>query len=66
MQKIRKFHPGRLYSSSTVNNFNWYELTNRDGKHLTFRVRKAGTKDTWTQETAPSSMPTTTAPASWV
>lgn len=48
MQTIKKFKPERLYS--TLSNNNWYELINRDGMHLTFRVRKAGTKDTWTQE----------------
>lgn len=47
MQTIKKFKPERLYS--TLSNNNWYELINRDGKHLTFRVRRAGTKDTWTQ-----------------
>lgn len=48
MKKIQKFRPERLYS--TVTNNNWYELISRNGSHLTFRVRKAGTSNTWTQE----------------
>lgn len=39
MEKIRKFHTGRFYTSPS--NKNWYELVGRDGGALTFRVRKA-------------------------
>ena len=37
MQKIQKFQTGRLYAAPKSTKT--YELINRDGHHLTFRVR---------------------------
>ena len=48
MKKIHKFEEGRLYS--TLSNNNWYEPIQREGKHIVFRVRTAGTGNTWNQE----------------
>ena len=47
MQKIQKFQSGRLYAASKSTKT--YELINRDGHRLVFRVRNPKTRDTWKQ-----------------
>ena len=47
MQKIQKFHFGRLYSAPKSNKT--YELLDRSGHYLTFRVRNPKTRDSWKQ-----------------
>ena len=47
MQKIQKFQFGHLYSASKSNKT--YELLERSGHHLTFRVRNPKTRDSWKQ-----------------
>ena len=47
MQKIQKFLLGRIYSAPKSTKT--YELIERSGHHLTFRVRNPKTKDSWKQ-----------------
>jgi hypothetical protein len=47
MQKIQKFQFGRLYAAPKSTKT--YELINRDGHALTFRVRNPKTRDSWKQ-----------------
>jgi len=47
MQKIQKFQFGRLYSAPKSTKT--YELINRDGHRLVFRVRNPKTNDSWKQ-----------------
>ena len=47
MQKIQKFHFGRLYVAPK--SAKTYELITRDGHHLVFRVRNPKTRDSWKQ-----------------
>ena len=47
MQKIQKFQTGRLYAAS--NSKKSFELIERNGHHLTFRVRNPKTRDSWKQ-----------------
>ena len=43
MKTILKFRIGLRYS--TLSDNNWYEPIQREGKRITFKVRKAGTSD---------------------
>ena len=45
MRKIQKFQFGRLYAAPKSTKT--YELINRDGHALTFRVRNPKTRDSW-------------------
>ena len=45
MQKIQKFQFGRLYAAPKSTKT--YELINRDGHRLVFRVRNPKTRDSW-------------------
>ena len=45
MQKIQKFQFGRLYAAPK--SAKTYELINRDGHALTFKVRNPKTRDSW-------------------
>ena len=45
MQKIQKFQFGRLYAAPK--SAKTYELIDRDGHALTFRVRNPQTRDSW-------------------
>ena len=45
MQKILKFQLGRLYAAPK--SAKTYELINRDGQALTFKVRNPKTRDSW-------------------
>ena len=45
MQKIQKFQFGRLYGAPKSTKT--YELLNRDGHRLVFRVRNPKTRDSW-------------------
>ena len=45
MQKIQKFQTGRLYAAPKSTRT--YELINRDGHRLVFRVRPPKTNDYW-------------------
>ena len=47
MQTIKKFQLGRLYAAPKSARI--YELLNRDGHFLTFRVRNPKTRDSWKQ-----------------
>ena len=47
MQKIQKFQFGRLYVAPKSTKT--YELVDRDGHHLAFRVRNPRTRDSWKQ-----------------
>ena len=47
MQKIQKFQFGRLYAAPKT--IKTYELIDRNGHFLTFRVRNPKTKDSWKQ-----------------
>lgn len=47
MQKIQKFQFGRLYAAPKSTKT--YELINRDGHALIFRVRNPKTRDSWKQ-----------------
>ena len=47
MQKIQKFQFGRLYAAPKSTKT--YELINRDGHRLAFRVRNPKTHDSWKQ-----------------
>ena len=47
MQKILKFQFNRIYTAPKSNKT--YELINRDGHHLIFRVRNPKTNDSWKQ-----------------
>ena len=47
MQKIQKFQTGRLYAAPKSTRT--YELINRDGHRLVFRVRNPKTNDSWKQ-----------------
>jgi hypothetical protein len=47
MQKIQKFQFGRIYRAPKSTKT--YELLDRSGHHLTFRVRNPKTKDSWKQ-----------------
>lgn len=47
MQKIQKFHFGRLYAAPRSTKT--YELIDRDGHRLVFRVRNPKTRDSWKQ-----------------
>ena len=47
MQKIQKFQFGRLYAAPKSTKT--YELIDRNGHFLTFRVRNPKTKDSWKQ-----------------
>ena len=47
MQKIQKFQFGRLYAAPKSTKT--YELINRDGHRLVFRVRNPKTDDSWKQ-----------------
>ena len=47
MQKIQKFQLGRLYAAPK--SAKTYELINRDGHALIFRVRNPKTRDSWKQ-----------------
>ena len=47
MQKIQKFQFGRLYAAPKSTKT--YELINRDGHRLVFRVRNPKTNDSWKQ-----------------
>ena len=47
MQKIQKFQLGRIYSAPKSTKT--YELLDRSGHHLTFRVRNPKTRDSWKQ-----------------
>ena len=44
MKTIQKFRIGLRYS--TLSDNSWYEPVQREGKRITFKVRKAGTSDT--------------------
>jgi len=52
MQKIQKFQFGRLYAAPK--SAKTYELINRDGHALTFKVRNPRTRDSWKQRSASS------------
>ena len=45
MQTIQKFQPGRLYAASKSTRT--YELIDRFGHFLTFRIRNPKTRDSW-------------------
>lgn len=45
MQKIQKFQLGRIYSAPKSTKT--YELIDRNGHRLTFRVRNPKTRDSW-------------------
>ncbi len=45
MQKIQKFHFGRIYAAPK--SIRTYELIDRNGHFLTFRARNPKTKDSW-------------------
>ena len=47
MQKIQKFRFGRLYAAQKSTKT--YELIDRNGHLLTFRVRNPKTRDSWKQ-----------------
>ena len=47
MQKIQKFQSGRIYCAPK--SVKTYELLDRSGHHLTFRVRNLKTRDSWKQ-----------------
>lgn len=47
MQKIQKFQFNRIYTAPKSTKT--YELINRDGHHLIFRVRNPKTNDSWKQ-----------------
>ena len=47
MQKIQKFQFGRLYAASKSTKT--YELIDRNGHSLIFRVRNPKTRDSWKQ-----------------
>ena len=47
MQKIQKFQFSRLYAASKPSRT--FELIDRDGHRLTFRVRNPKTRDSWKQ-----------------
>ena len=47
MQKIQKFQSGRLYAAPKSTRT--YELINRDGHRLVFRVRNPKNNDSWKQ-----------------
>ena len=47
MQKIQKFQFGRLYAAPKSTKT--YDLINRDGRRLVFRVRNPKTNDSWKQ-----------------
>jgi len=47
MQKILKFQSGRIYCAPRSTKT--YELLDRTGHHLTFRVRNPKTRDSWKQ-----------------
>ena len=47
MQKTQKFQFGRLYAAPK--SIKTYELINRDGHRLVFRVRNPKTNDSWKQ-----------------
>ena len=47
MQKIQKFQFGRLYAAPK--SIKTYELIDRDGHRLVFRVRNPKTRDSWKQ-----------------
>jgi hypothetical protein len=47
MQKIQKFQFNRIYA--VPKSTKTYELINRDGHHLIFRVRNPKTNDSWKQ-----------------
>ena len=47
MQKIQKFQFNRIYTAPKSTKI--YELINRDGHHLIFRVRNPKTNDSWKQ-----------------
>ena len=47
MQKIQKFQFDRIYRAPKSTKT--YELLDRSGHHLTFRVRNPKTKDSWKQ-----------------
>lgn len=47
MQKIQKFHFGNIYSTSKSTKT--YELIERNGHYLTFKVRNPKTRDSWKQ-----------------
>ena len=47
MQKIQKFQFSHIYRAPKSTKT--YELLDRSGHHLTFRVRKPKTKDSWKQ-----------------
>lgn len=47
MQKIQKFQFGLIYTAPKSSKI--YELFNRDGHFLTFRVRNPKTRDSWKQ-----------------
>jgi len=47
MQKIQKFQFGRLYSATKSTKT--YELIDRNGHRLIFRVRNPKTRDSWKQ-----------------
>ena len=47
MQKIQKFQFGHIYRAPKSPKT--YELLDRSGHHLTFRVRNPKTKDSWKQ-----------------
>ena len=48
MQKIQKFQFGCIYSAPKASRT--YELTFRDGHHLTFRAKNLKTRDSWEQQ----------------
>jgi hypothetical protein len=48
MQTIQKFQSGRIYSAPKSTKT--FELIERDGHLLTFRVRNTKTRDTWEQK----------------
>ena len=52
MQKIQKFQPGRLYAGT--NSKKSFELIERNGHHLTFRVRNP--KDRTSYKTTATSL----------
>lgn len=47
MQKIQKFQLGRIYSAPKSTKT--YELIDRNGHNLVFRVRNPKTRDSWKQ-----------------
>jgi hypothetical protein len=47
MQKIQKFQPNQIYTSPRSSKT--YELIDRDGHRLIFRVRNPKTRDSWKQ-----------------